>query len=107
MNLFIPEHLLVFLRSAVQREVRRPRRQHQTERIACLRLTFHECAGVVRLREGIVIGPVFGRLVADPEIASGRGVAKWFNTDPFRAPAPFRLGTSPTSVLRGPGVVNV
>ena len=47
-------------------------------------------------------------LVADPKLAAAdRSIARWFNTDAFRAPAPYRFGTSPRSVLRGPAIGNI
>ena len=45
-------------------------------------------------------------LIGDPALDSGRSNARWFNTDAFRAPAQYRFGTSPRSVLRGPGIVS-
>jgi hypothetical protein len=44
-------------------------------------------------------------IVGDPR-AGERSIARWFNTDAFRAPAPFRFGNAGRSILRGPGVVN-
>ena len=46
-------------------------------------------------------------LVGNPVLDSGRSIAKWFNTDAFRAPAQYKFGTSPRSVLRGPEISNV
>jgi hypothetical protein len=52
-------------------------------------------------------GTVRPDLVGDPRLDSGeRTLARWFNTSAFAAPPPFRFGTAPRSVLRGPGVSN-
>lgn len=40
-------------------------------------------------------------LVSNP-VADAPELSRWFNTNAFRAPAPFRFGTAPRSVLRGP-----
>lgn len=45
-------------------------------------------------------------LIGDPR-AGGGTIARWFNVDAFRQPAPFTFGTAPRSVLRGPGYNNV
>lgn len=53
-------------------------------------------------------GTVRPNLVGDPSLDSEeRTLARWFNTGAFAAPAQFRFGTSPRSVLRGPGVTNI
>jgi hypothetical protein len=51
-------------------------------------------------------GPLRPDLVGAAVLASGdRTLARWFNTAAFANPAAFTFGTSPRSVLRGPGVV--
>ncbi|MBI3210572.1 MAG: TonB-dependent receptor [Candidatus Solibacter usitatus] len=45
-------------------------------------------------------------LVGDPRSATP-GIARWFNTDAFRAPAPFRFGTAGRSILNGPSTSNI
>jgi len=47
-------------------------------------------------------GPLRPDLIGDPR-AGGGTIARWFNTDAFLQPANFTFGTSPRSVLRGPG----
>jgi hypothetical protein len=50
-------------------------------------------------------GPLRPDLVGDPELPSDeRTLTRWFNTAAFANPAPFTFGTSPRSVLRGPGI---
>ncbi|MEK7755066.1 MAG: carboxypeptidase regulatory-like domain-containing protein [Acidobacteriota bacterium] len=47
-------------------------------------------------------------LVGKPQLGKDeRTLARWFNTGAFRAPASYRFGDSPRSVLRGPGINNV
>ncbi len=47
-------------------------------------------------------------LVGDPALSgSSRSIARWFNTDAFRAPAPYKFGTAGRSILTGPGQWNV
>lgn len=47
-------------------------------------------------------------LIGDPELsADERSISRWFNAGAFAAPSAFRFGTSPRSVLRGPGVFNL
>ncbi len=51
-------------------------------------------------------GPVRPNLVGDPNLPSGeRTLGRWFNTGAFADPAPFTFGSSPRSVLRGPGLI--
>lgn len=46
-------------------------------------------------------------LIGDPRLgADVRNISRWFNPEAFRAPAPYRFGNSPRSVLRGPGINN-
>jgi hypothetical protein len=45
-------------------------------------------------------------LVGDPK-SGARSLQRWFNTDAFRAPAPFRFGTAGRSVIQGPGIQNI
>jgi hypothetical protein len=53
-------------------------------------------------------GNVRPDLVGDPGLSSDqRTLQRWFNTDAFAAPPPFRFGNAPRSVLRGPGISNV
>jgi len=51
-------------------------------------------------------GPLRPDLVGNPFLG-GNSISQWFNTAAFRAPAQYSFGTSPRSVLRGPGLVNV
>jgi hypothetical protein len=46
-------------------------------------------------------GPLRPDLIAAPELSGGQSIAHWFNTAAFRAPAQFRFGNAPRSVLRG------
>lgn len=44
-------------------------------------------------------------LVGEPELpASERTLTRWFNTDAFAQPAPFRFGTAGRGILRGDGI---
>lgn len=53
-------------------------------------------------------GTVRPDIVGNPALSSEeRTLSRWFDTSAFVAPAPFRFGTAPRSVLRGPGVTNI
>lgn len=53
-------------------------------------------------------GTVRPDLTGDPFLSgSSRSIARWFNLDAFRAPAPYRFGTAGRSILTGPGLWNV
>ena len=47
-------------------------------------------------------------MIGDPRLPSSqRSVSRWFNTDAFRAAAPFTIGTSSRNPVRGPGYNNL
>jgi hypothetical protein len=47
-------------------------------------------------------------MIGDPTLPSSqRSVSRWFNTDAFRAAAPFTIGTSSRNPVRGPGYSNL
>jgi len=47
-------------------------------------------------------------MIGDPTLPSSqRSVGRWFNTDAFRAAAPFTIGTSSRNPVRGPGYSNL
>jgi len=51
-------------------------------------------------------GPLRPNLFGDPQLpANERTLTRWFETAAFANPAPLTFGTSPRSVLRGPGLV--
>jgi hypothetical protein len=50
-------------------------------------------------------GAIRADLVGDPH-AGERSIERWFNTEAFAVPSPFRFGNAGRSILRGPGVVN-
>ncbi len=53
-------------------------------------------------------GSLRADLVGNPKLSgSERTIARWFNTDAFRVPAPYRFGTAGRSILTGPGLANV
>ena len=50
-------------------------------------------------------GPLRPDLLHDPQLPAGdRTLTRWFDTSAFANPAPFTFGSSPRSVLRGPGL---
>jgi hypothetical protein len=53
-------------------------------------------------------GTIRANISGTPALASNeRSLSRWFNTGAFSAPAPFRFGNSPRSILRGPSIANV
>jgi hypothetical protein len=53
-------------------------------------------------------GTLRADLVGEPRLAdSDRRLSRWFNTDAFRTPAPYRFGTAGRSILTGPGLANL
>ena len=53
-------------------------------------------------------GAVRPDLTGDPYLSgSARKLSQWFNTDAFKAPAPYRFGTAGRSILTGPATTNV
>ncbi len=62
----------------------------------------------VNLTNAFPSGTVRPDLVGNPRLSgSARGISRWFNTDAFRAPAPFRFGTAGRSILNGPATANL
>lgn len=62
----------------------------------------------VNLTNAFPSGTVRPDLVGDPRLSgSGRSISRWFNTDAFRAQAPFRFGTAGRSILTGPTISNI
>jgi hypothetical protein len=53
-------------------------------------------------------GSVRANLVGDPNLPDGeRTLARWFNTNAFANPEPYRFGTSGRGIMTGPGTINV
>ncbi|MFN0103196.1 MAG: carboxypeptidase regulatory-like domain-containing protein [Bryobacteraceae bacterium] len=53
-------------------------------------------------------GTIRANVAGTPALAEEeRTLSRWFNTAAFAAPAPFRFGNSPRSVLRGPNIANI
>ncbi len=62
----------------------------------------------VNLTNAFPSGTVRPDLVGDPNLSgSARSISRWFNTDAFRAQAPFRFGTAGRSILGGPPTTNM
>ena len=52
-------------------------------------------------------GSLRPNLIHDPNRQEEPSITQWFDTSAFAAPAQFRFGNSPRSVLRGPRLVNI
>jgi hypothetical protein len=53
-------------------------------------------------------GALRADLLGDPRLSgSERRLGRWFNTDAFRVPAPYRFGTAGRSILSGPSLWNI
>jgi hypothetical protein len=62
----------------------------------------------VNLTNAFSSGALRPDLVGAPNLDAGaRTLARWFNTDAFRAPAPYRFGTAGRSILTGPATTNI
>ncbi|MFN7923883.1 MAG: carboxypeptidase regulatory-like domain-containing protein [Bryobacteraceae bacterium] len=63
-------------------------------------------ASSVNTTNAFSAGPMRPDLLRDPRLGADRSITRWFETAAFAAPAQFRFGNSPRSVLRGPRLVN-